>query len=238
MYYDGNVASVTKWNKTSATILYARWQEKDYTVTLNRNGGKGGSTSFDVKYGGTLPSNLTAPTREEYVFEGYYYAQTRYFDRYMVADSRSWTDPSITELKALWIKVVHSVTVYEKGEDATVDDDGVDTTDEIYGGNSISDLMLAGYSSLTFVIHVDIKEIYDGYQAVYLYINGIEASKKTDIDSYNLIWDHETITVTIDLSTFVSKYGTSFNFKLGFGASGVVGDDWTRGMTTVVITAN
>lgn len=52
--------------------LYAVWRLNTYTVTLDPQGGTGGSTSVTAAYGLPLPSGLTAPTKEGYEFKGYY----------------------------------------------------------------------------------------------------------------------------------------------------------------------
>ena len=60
---------------TADTILYAHWKASVYTVTLDANGGTCSVTTKKVTYGktyGTMPK----PTREGYVFEGWFTAKT------------------------------------------------------------------------------------------------------------------------------------------------------------------
>jgi len=51
--------------------LYAKWMVNDYSVTLDSQGGSGGTKSITVGYGASMPS-ASAPTRSGYIFDGYY----------------------------------------------------------------------------------------------------------------------------------------------------------------------
>lgn len=94
--YGVNVAWVTQKN---GTVTHGhRWTTQGYsnciipafstatrTVTLNQNGGSGGTTSVSIKFGtpaGSYPS-ITRPTRAGYTFNGYYTATsggTQYYN--------------------------------------------------------------------------------------------------------------------------------------------------------------
>ena len=97
-YYTAACASARTWNKTAATTLYARWAKKaSHAVTLNKNGGTGGTSTvyYWPDKGYTTSSTSTAviasgsvlvssrPTRTGYAFAGYYSAAsggTQYTD--------------------------------------------------------------------------------------------------------------------------------------------------------------
>lgn len=116
---DGQIKSARKWDKTDATAtLYAYWKSAStgdtggdngntggnaggnntYTVTLDAQGGTGGSTTVTATYGEKLPSGLTAPVKLGYEFKGFYssqnqeyaesmgqdYGGTQYYDKDMV----------------------------------------------------------------------------------------------------------------------------------------------------------
>ena len=56
---------------TADLAIYARWQEREYTLTFDYNGGTGGTVSKTVTFGaaiGTLPT----PTRDEASFDGWH----------------------------------------------------------------------------------------------------------------------------------------------------------------------
>ena len=84
-YYTASGASARTWNKAAATTLYARWSVNTYTITLNANGGSGGTGSVNIVYGttkGNYPS-ITKPTRTGYTFAGFYSATsggTQWYD--------------------------------------------------------------------------------------------------------------------------------------------------------------
>ena len=73
-YYDASGVGVRKWDKNvSSSMLYARWGAVfPETVTLNKNGGTGGTNSVSVAIGFDMPL-IIVPTRQGYVFQGYYH---------------------------------------------------------------------------------------------------------------------------------------------------------------------
>lgn len=66
-YADGATIS----GLTDEITLYAQWTTDSYTVTLDQNGGLGGTESVTAAYGNDLPS-ITVPTKTGYTFDGYY----------------------------------------------------------------------------------------------------------------------------------------------------------------------
>ncbi len=75
-----------------------------YTVTLNKSGGTGGTSSVTVRNGSAMPS-ATAPTRTGYVFKGYYSSSngsgTKYYDANMKS-VHNWDKTSNGTLYAYW----------------------------------------------------------------------------------------------------------------------------------------
>ncbi len=68
--------AVTKLGATAYTsniTLYAKWTPKDYTITLNANGGASNG-SATATYNSSTITNLTHPTRTDYRCNGYYTA--------------------------------------------------------------------------------------------------------------------------------------------------------------------
>lgn len=91
--------------------LYAIWQEQGsseptntYTVTLDAQGGTGGSTSVTATLNIAMPS-ATAPTRTGYTFGGYFIEQngagTQYYNADMTS-ANSWDISANTTLYAKW----------------------------------------------------------------------------------------------------------------------------------------
>lgn len=103
---DGTGADFTPSNTftiTRDTTLYAKWTPDEYTVTLNGNGGTGGSASVTATYGAALPS-FTAPIHSGYVLKGFYTAssagdQVIDEDGNLVASVDGYTDSN-----SKWIK--------------------------------------------------------------------------------------------------------------------------------------
>lgn len=97
-------------------ILYAVWIPQQYNVTLDKQYGQGGTNTVIVTYDNAMPEAI-APTRQGYVFKGYY-SQTngngsKYYDGSSPMQSaKNWDIASSTTLYAYWEKIIYTVTVY------------------------------------------------------------------------------------------------------------------------------
>ena len=118
-YYNADGTSAKNWNIDSETYtLYAKWTAKEYTVTLNKNGGTGGSNSVTATYNSAMLS-VTVPTRTYYDFLGYFDAQTN-GTKYYNADgtsAKNWNKTSNTTIYAQW-------ALNASGVDALIDEIG------------------------------------------------------------------------------------------------------------------
>ena len=89
---------------TEDMTLYAVWAPNTYTVTLYANGGTGGTESVTATFDDPMP-NITIPTREGYIFLGYFSEQqgtgTQFYDA-NGSSMNSWTTPSDATLYAAW----------------------------------------------------------------------------------------------------------------------------------------
>ncbi|MBO5103235.1 MAG: InlB B-repeat-containing protein, partial [Clostridia bacterium] len=92
---------------TTDHTLYAKWTLANYTITLNQQGGSGGTSSVTATYTQTMPT-ATAPTRIANIFGGYYTGTngsgTQYYDENM-ASVRNCDLTANTTLYAKWIWV-------------------------------------------------------------------------------------------------------------------------------------
>lgn len=133
-YYTASMTSARTWNiderllnpQVTEVTLYANWIPLTYTVTLDSQGGTGGSTSVTAAYGQPLPSGLTAPTKPGYEFKGYYsnanndYYESigqdyqgqndkQYYDKDMVS-VESWNSANSGTIYAHWAPKTFIVT--------------------------------------------------------------------------------------------------------------------------------
>lgn len=92
------VISTTKVTAQSTHTLYARWIQKNCTVTFNANGGSVSLSSRTVTYGSTY-GDLPTPTRAGYTFNGWY-TNTNYTTQ--VTSSTKVTNSSNHTIYAKW----------------------------------------------------------------------------------------------------------------------------------------
>ena len=86
------------------------------TVTLDRQGGTGGSTSIEAYPDQAMPS-ITKPTKTGYTFQGYYTGKNGSGTQYYTAagaSSRSWTKGAASTLYAYWTANSYNVTYNAK----------------------------------------------------------------------------------------------------------------------------
>lgn len=100
VYTAGQVLTLTE-----DLTIYAIWQAQSYTVTLDAEGGTGGSTSVTATFDEAMPS-IAVPTMSGYVFQGYFTGTngtgTQYYDE-NGSSTNSWNIAAPTTLHAYWI---------------------------------------------------------------------------------------------------------------------------------------
>ena len=106
-YYNADGSSARTWNIDSDRTLYAKWSAHAYTITLDKQGGNGGTGSVNATYGSPL-SSITKPTRGGYAFGGYYAGQEGSGKQYYDASGRSVVEysdfTSNATIYAYWIQ--------------------------------------------------------------------------------------------------------------------------------------
>lgn len=123
-YNNWVITSASNWNIDQPEVtLYAYWIANKYLVTLNRQGGTGGTGPVTAYYGELLPSGKTAPTKAGYKFKGYYsnenqeyaesvgqnYGGTQYYDEDMNG-VEPWDKTGNTTIYAHWAPATYVVT--------------------------------------------------------------------------------------------------------------------------------
>lgn len=203
------------------------------------------------------------PTKEGYVFAGWYSDEE--FTSKINPASPSKAHISKGTAYAKWI-VVETKTYNLRGDNdsiVTITDSGRENqTYDVVSFSSdykINDLINSGYKKLKITVKLDVAEVDDGYQYIFLYSNtdcaGTNISSITDaFDKYvfgkdeadpSLIymykfahggdgaytsWGIVSFTVTIDTDRLTD------DLIVRYGASGKLGDDWRNNNLVVSIT--
>ena len=113
-----SVAQVNSLVLGSTSTFYAQWSANQYTVTLNKNSGTGGSNSVTAKYDSAMPS-ISLPSRTGYTFMGYYDTNAatggnQYYTS-TGASARSWNKTANTTLYARWTPIQYSIYYFLNG---------------------------------------------------------------------------------------------------------------------------
>lgn len=140
IFYNSEMQSVNKWNKFDTSwVLYAIWKSGTTKVTLNPNGGDGGTLSVNATVDQKMPEEgVTAPSRAGFEFTGYWTNRDGTGDMYYDSDMKSkqiFRVDSPTELFAGWSDKRFVVTLDLNAEDAKA---GGDMTITVYDGQTIS----------------------------------------------------------------------------------------------------
>lgn len=134
-YYHSNMESASKWDRKEDAILFARWQAKDYNVTLDKQGGARGSSSIETTFDKAMP-HASMPTRSGYTFQGYYTKQNGqgvcYYNSSMTSQ-RNWDIDENTTLYAYW--KVSPISASPQSSNLSGIDSSKNTAINVYGGS-------------------------------------------------------------------------------------------------------
>ena len=98
-------------------ILYARWDPIIYTVTLDKQGGTGGTDYVSATFGSAM-SPISIPNREGHTFGGYFSEENGKGTQYYTATGTSahtYDRPNNTPLYAKWDAIVYTVSFDKQG---------------------------------------------------------------------------------------------------------------------------
>ncbi len=208
-YYWSHGASAQKWDKTSATTLYAYWRAKTYTVTLDGCGAtSAGSQSVTATYDSAMPA-ITLPKRTGYEFRGYFTEKNGKGTQYYWShggSAQKWNKTSAITLYAYWIKI-YTVTLDNDGGSAN-------TTVTVTYGSAMPAITLPERTGYEFSGYFTEK---NGKGTQYYWSHGGSAqkwNKTSDITLY-AYWIGETYTVTLNNdgwganTTVTATYGSA-----------------------------
>lgn len=115
---DGTAPSSGNYTFRIDDIVFGSPKAVACTVTLNKNGGSGGTDSVSATKGSAMPTLVSAPTRTGYTFAGYYddaSAGTQYYTANR-ASARNWDkDGTTATLYAHWTANQYNINYYDQG---------------------------------------------------------------------------------------------------------------------------
>ena len=140
--YAGAADASDKYNFSSTdgytVTLYAKWTANTYALTLNANGGKGGTTATVTYDASTGLSGITAPTRNGYSFTGYWTARTggsliittdMQFSTAAAVDgwidgAGNWIKTDSATVYAQWTPITYDIELWSYGYGGVIDGSG------------------------------------------------------------------------------------------------------------------
>lgn len=165
----GTIASANNWDKTGTQTLYAQWIAKEYTITLDREGGSTGAESVTATFDSGTLTGWSAPTKTGYTFGGYYsgdngtgtlvISTAGVLQNSVTISAVNWTDAS-----GHWIKD-SGVTLYAKwtANEYTIsykDEGNVD-----YSGNATAGVPTGAPTTHTYGVATDLVDgVKSGYR--------------------------------------------------------------------------
>lgn len=127
---DENGESLAPFDMTENFHLHAIYEGEKLTVTLEKEGGMGGSSQIEVQVGAPLPAVdtegnlLTKPSLTGQTFLGYYTEKEGngepIYDNEMHSVATEWKDYYPTKIYAAWEDTVYDVTLNTENEDGEV----------------------------------------------------------------------------------------------------------------------
>ena len=204
------------WNIPYSVTLTPMWEGKEFTVTLDPNGGTVSSTSVNVKYNDeyTLPT----PVWAGHTFSGWYNGSQR------VSTSGTWRNKSDMTLVASWDTDVYSISYNLDG--------GTN------GGNNPAEYTVYDEFTLeapTKVGYTFVGWTYDGQTTPVLDLT--IAAGTTGNKTYTANWTADTYTVTLDLNggtmsgstTITVTYDGSYSLPSNVTKVGYTFAGWSKG---------
>ena len=190
--WSGYTSLAASYNQ-SATLT-SQWTANKYTVTLNQNGGSGGTASVTATYNSAMPS-ATMPLRTGYTFAGYYDATSGGTQYYTAAgaSARVWNKTVATTLYARWTP--NTYTVAYNGNGAT----GGSTTSSSHTYNVAKNLTSNGFTRTNYIFlgwstsSTATTATYTNGQSV----NNLTSTQGATINLY-AVWKLDAITLTLN----------------------------------------
>ena len=119
-YYNSDMSGANIWDNSNNSTLYAYWTANQYTVTLDKQSGSGGTNSVVVTFNSDMPEgvSISAPTRTGYLFRGYYQNANgtgiKYYDQDMTGVN-VWAINDDSTIYAYWEAETYTVVLQKEG---------------------------------------------------------------------------------------------------------------------------
>ncbi len=224
-------------------------------TTVYLGDGAVSNLSPDAKFEEVVSSR---PTKDGMEFAGWY-SDATYTD-YINPSSITNAQKKKGTAYAKWITVEASHVYNVRSETATITDSGRDNQKmdhvPLSANYNVVDLQRAGYTSLDVQVNLELREIDDGYQYVFLYSNTSCTTAVTKfVDKYLFLGDKAddpsllggykyehgpgtkyTDWGTLNYNATVALSDLTKDIYVRYGASGEKDDDWQNRNVTVTVT--
>jgi len=112
-YFNNNGTGARNWDIAAAATLHAHWTPINYSITLNPQGGSGGTANVTAAFGSPMPL-ITRPTRTGHTFQGYWTMPNGTGVQYYTpsgGSAQSWDITAATTLYAHWTINTNTITL-------------------------------------------------------------------------------------------------------------------------------
>ena len=114
---NGYAFGIANHDDNATVNLYPTWTANQYTVSLDAQGGEGGTTEITATYDAKLPT-IVVPSRQGYTFNGFWTTQansgTQYYDANGIGVGE-WKETNVATLYARWTVKSYTVTASADG---------------------------------------------------------------------------------------------------------------------------
>lgn len=199
--WTSRIGNSTNWTYTQNITLYAIWENNEYTITYNGNGGvyNGSITwSENVRYGASYTTKGNFFTRNEYKFKGWNEKADGTGTDWTawIGNPWVWTYTRNVTLYAIWERVEYTVTFNVNGTGGTVSP----SSKKVVYGNQYGTLPTPSRTGYTFL----------GWYTAASGGNKVSATTTVSSTQNHTLYAHWN----------VNKYTVTFNANGGSGAPG------------------
>jgi len=201
----GYTTSGTWTRETTPTKLYTKWTAKTTTVSFNPNGGTGATSNKTATYDQAMPTPITCPTRDGYVFGGYFDGTTPSAKQYYTGSGTSARN---------WDKEDATCTLYARwyGDPIAWCDPDVTVTGDVHL-TSTKDVYVHSTSDAGNLISISSSDMGSATRMEVVYLNADAADAEVDKASSPFRFYNAAGTATVDALDLDYEWGTSHSLR-------------------------